>query len=250
VYRDAGEWDLLSQWRSMHLATTTSSPRDLWDVKPLLPSLASSLPRPDTSLLFSQSGHLTEGEEPRLHWRDIGRVTESLSCRLHVTNLPFRFRHPDLALLFGRYGNVTDVEILFNDRGSKGFGFVTLGSRNEAMRARLVLHGAIVEGRRIEVNPATAKVPVVTRSVIPTAGENLQDWDKWSQLQLIVARTRLAEAELAVLQLQHRITFPQVTCSDLLKGYKKVQQFRFIPVVSRPSPHIIIKYIFTILYSF
>ncbi|TMS10910.1 RNA binding protein fox-1-like protein 1-like [Larimichthys crocea] len=60
--------------------------------------------------------------------------------RLHVSNIPFRFRDPDLRQMFG------------------GFGFVTFESATEADRAREKLNGTIVEGRKIEVNNATARV--------------------------------------------------------------------------------------------
>ncbi|XP_043469886.1 RNA binding protein fox-1 homolog 2 isoform X6 [Leptopilina heterotoma] len=39
--------------------------------------------------------------------------------RLHVSNIPFRFRDPDLRAMFGQYGAILDVEIIFNERGSK-----------------------------------------------------------------------------------------------------------------------------------
>ncbi|KAK8762287.1 hypothetical protein V5799_026446, partial [Amblyomma americanum] len=39
--------------------------------------------------------------------------------RLHVSNIPFRFRDPDLRQLFGQFGAILDVEIIFNERGSK-----------------------------------------------------------------------------------------------------------------------------------
>ncbi|XP_067143480.1 RNA binding protein fox-1 homolog 2-like isoform X8 [Centruroides vittatus] len=39
--------------------------------------------------------------------------------RLHVSNIPFRFRDPDLRQLFGQFGPILDVEIIFNERGSK-----------------------------------------------------------------------------------------------------------------------------------
>ena len=43
------------------------------------------------------------------------------------------------------------MEIIFNERGSKGFGFVTFAKGSEADKARDELHGTIVEGRKIEV---------------------------------------------------------------------------------------------------
>ena len=48
-----------------------------------------------------------------------------VSSRLHISNLPFRFRNPDLVVLFSKYGTVVDAEIIFNEKGSKGFGFVS-----------------------------------------------------------------------------------------------------------------------------
>ncbi|KAG8178416.1 hypothetical protein JTE90_000931 [Oedothorax gibbosus] len=41
------------------------------------------------------------------------------SKRLHVSNIPFRYRDPDLRQLFGQFGPILDVEIIFNERGSK-----------------------------------------------------------------------------------------------------------------------------------
>ncbi|XP_043915395.1 RNA binding protein fox-1 homolog 3-like [Protopterus annectens] len=78
--------------------------------------------------------------------------------RLHVSNIPFRFRDPDLRQMFGQFGKILDVEIIFNERGSKGFGFVTFENSADADRAREKLNATIVEGRKIEVNNATARV--------------------------------------------------------------------------------------------
>ncbi|XP_039446545.1 serine-rich adhesin for platelets isoform X10 [Culex pipiens pallens] len=101
--------------------------------------------------------------------------------RLHVSNIPFRFRDPDLRSMFGQFGTILDVEIIFNERGSKGFGFVTFANSSDAERARERLHGTVVEGRKIEVNNATArvqskKVPAVSSAVCvpwPTEGYRL-----------------------------------------------------------------------------
>ncbi|XP_012891790.1 PREDICTED: RNA binding protein fox-1 homolog 3 [Dipodomys ordii] len=57
-----------------------------------------------------------------------------------------------------QFGKILDVEIIFNERGSKGFGFVTFETSSDADRAREKLNGTIVEGRKIEVNNATARV--------------------------------------------------------------------------------------------
>ncbi|XP_048350194.1 RNA binding protein fox-1 homolog 1 isoform X2 [Sphaerodactylus townsendi] len=87
--------------------------------------------------------------------------------RLHVSNIPFRFRDPDLRQMFGQFGKILDVEIIFNERGSKGFGFVTFENSADAERAREKLHGTVVEGRKIEVNNATARVMTNKKAVNP-----------------------------------------------------------------------------------
>ena len=71
-----------------------------------------------------------------------------------------------------------DVEIIFNERGSKGFGFVTFEDKTEAELAKQELNGSIIEGqsflsfkrlcrtdnkpinsgRKVEVNDATVRV--------------------------------------------------------------------------------------------
>merc|ERR1712038_1045141 len=86
--------------------------------------------------------------------------------RLHVSNIPFRFRDPDLRNMFGKFGPILDVEIIFNERGSKGFVFLTFANSSDADRAREQLHATVVEGRKIEVNNATARVQTKKQSNI------------------------------------------------------------------------------------
>ncbi|XP_053269307.1 RNA binding protein fox-1 homolog 3 isoform X3 [Pleuronectes platessa] len=99
----------------------------------------------------------TEGSQP-LHLQPNDSSMKQQPKRLHVSNIPFRFRDPDLRQMFGQFGKILDVEIIFNERGSKGFGFVTFETSADADRAREKLNGTIVEGRKIEVNNATARV--------------------------------------------------------------------------------------------
>ncbi|ETN68921.1 hypothetical protein NECAME_15544 [Necator americanus] len=87
--------------------------------------------------------------------------------RLHVSNIPFRFRDPDLRMMFEKFGPVMDVEIIFNERGSKGFGFVTMEKAADAEKARQELHGSMVEGRKVEVNCATARVHTKKVKTLP-----------------------------------------------------------------------------------
>ena len=45
-----------------------------------------------------------------------------------------------------------DAEIIYNERGSKGFGFVTMETSDGATKAKKALHGKEIEGRKIEVS--------------------------------------------------------------------------------------------------
>ncbi|CAI2353601.1 unnamed protein product [Caenorhabditis sp. 36 PRJEB53466] len=87
--------------------------------------------------------------------------------RIYVSNIPFSFREQDLAAMFFPYGRVLSVEIVTNDRGSKGFGFVTLDSIDSCEKARAALHESHVQGRIIEVRRATP-----TRRKIPNNPQN------------------------------------------------------------------------------
>lgn len=77
--------------------------------------------------------------------------------RLHVTNIPFRYRREHLANMFGTFGPILDAEVIFNERGSKGFGFVSFANSNDAHRARRALDRLVIDGRQIEVNYATPR---------------------------------------------------------------------------------------------
>ncbi|CAH8580462.1 unnamed protein product [Dicrocoelium dendriticum] len=94
----------------------------------------------------------------------VGSVSSTSSRRLHVSNIPFRYREADLRTLLGPFGTILDVEIIFNERGSKGFGFVTFANASDADRAREKLNGQVVMGRKIEVNYATTRVLTKRRS--------------------------------------------------------------------------------------
>ncbi|XP_053260768.1 RNA binding protein fox-1 homolog 2 isoform X8 [Podarcis raffonei] len=118
--------------------------------------------------LTTEGGAQTDGQPSQTQSNE---STESKSTpkRLHVSNIPFRFRDPDLRQMFGQFGKILDVEIIFNERGSKGFGFVTFENSADADRAREKLHGTVVEGRKIEVNNATARVMTNKKMVTPYA---------------------------------------------------------------------------------
>lgn len=136
--------------------------------------------------------------------------------RLHVSNIPFRFREPNLAALFIRFGEVTESEIIYNDRGSKGFGFVTMARSEEADLAMKMLTRTVVEGRVIEVNLATEKSQTVRPQVMH--GEAAMMWARKARLsspplhcaqplkdeEVIAAQLKVAEAQVEFLKLQLR----------------------------------------------
>ncbi|XP_053775456.1 RNA binding protein fox-1 homolog 2 isoform X4 [Desmodus rotundus] len=120
------------------------------------------------SLTQTEGGAQTDGQQSQTQSSE-NSESKSTPKRLHVSNIPFRFRDPDLRQMFGQFGKILDVEIIFNERGSKGFGFVTFENSADADRAREKLHGTVVEGRKIEVNNATARVMTNKKMVAPYA---------------------------------------------------------------------------------
>ncbi|XP_062444755.1 RNA binding protein fox-1 homolog 2 isoform X4 [Rhea pennata] len=120
------------------------------------------------SLAQTEGGAQTDGQQSQTQSNE-NTESKSTPKRLHVSNIPFRFRDPDLRQMFGQFGKILDVEIIFNERGSKGFGFVTFENSADADRAREKLHGTVVEGRKIEVNNATARVMTNKKMVTPYA---------------------------------------------------------------------------------
>ncbi|XP_024914143.1 RNA binding protein fox-1 homolog 2 isoform X1 [Cynoglossus semilaevis] len=148
--------------------------------------------------------------------------------RLHVSNIPFRFRDPDLRQMFGQFGKILDVEIIFNERGSKGFGFVTFESSADAERAREKLHGTLVEGRKIEVNNATARVMTNKKMTTPFSnGEGLAalPYAGWKLSPMVGAMysPELYTGKTASLISVHRTTeslvFPHVSVPRSVPGF-------------------------------
>jgi RNA recognition motif-containing protein len=77
-----------------------------------------------------------------------------MSTRLFVTNLPSDATPELVRAAFAAHGHVEDVHLAI-DRYTgrpRGFGFVTMGSAEEAAHAAAVLNGALFDGRPIRVN--------------------------------------------------------------------------------------------------
>ncbi len=76
--------------------------------------------------------------------------------KLYVGNLSFDVDNTTLEELFSTYGTVADATVI-NDRNtgrSKGFGFVEMGTDEEAKAAIAGLDGQDCQGRALKVNEA------------------------------------------------------------------------------------------------
>ena len=79
--------------------------------------------------------------------------------KLYVGNLGYGVTDADLAQMFGAHGTVESAQVIMDrDTGrSKGFGFVEMGSDQEAQAAIAALNGKESDGRALTVNEARPK---------------------------------------------------------------------------------------------
>jgi RNA recognition motif-containing protein len=79
--------------------------------------------------------------------------------KLYVGNLSYEVSDSDLSTLFSAHGTVESAQVIMDrDTGrSKGFGFVEMGSDQEAQAAITALNGKEVNGRALTVNEARPK---------------------------------------------------------------------------------------------
>src|SRR3954470_22497580 len=79
--------------------------------------------------------------------------------KLYVGNLSYNASSSDLEQLFSQHGTVQSAEVIADrDTGrSKGFGFVEMGSDDEAQAAIAALNGQEHDGRQLTVNEARPK---------------------------------------------------------------------------------------------
>ncbi|KAF3329824.1 ribonucleoprotein [Carex littledalei] len=97
-------------------------------------------------------------------------------ARLYVGNLPYSATSNELAELFSEAGTVTTADVVYDrvtDR-SRGFGFVTMATVEEANEAIRMFDGSQLGGRSIRVNfpevPRGAEREVLTVSSRPSKG--------------------------------------------------------------------------------
>jgi len=79
--------------------------------------------------------------------------------KLYVGNLSYGVNDGTLQQIFGPHGTVVSAQVIMDrDTGrSKGFGFVEMGSDQEAQAAISALNGTEIEGRALTVNEARPK---------------------------------------------------------------------------------------------
>jgi RNA recognition motif-containing protein len=80
---------------------------------------------------------------------------------MYVSNLSFHTMDDDLRKLFEQFGSVSSAKVI-TDREtgrSRGFGFVEMGSDNEANEAMKALNNKEIEGRAMSVTVAREKAP-------------------------------------------------------------------------------------------
>jgi|SRR5579871_4877878 len=76
--------------------------------------------------------------------------------KLYVGNLAYSVTNGSLEQMFAGHGSVQSSQVIMDrDTGrSKGFGFVEMGSEQEAQAAITALNGSSVDGRNLTVNEA------------------------------------------------------------------------------------------------
>ncbi len=84
-----------------------------------------------------------------------------MSSKLYVGNLSYSVRDDDLQQKFGEFGDVQSAKVMMDrDTGrSKGFGFVEMGSADQAESAIRGMNGQNVDGRDMVVNVARPMEP-------------------------------------------------------------------------------------------
>ena len=79
--------------------------------------------------------------------------------KLYVGNLTYGVTDGDLQTMFAAHGTVQSAQVIMDrDTGrSKGFGFVEMGSDQEAQAAIAAMNGKEIDGRALTVNEARPK---------------------------------------------------------------------------------------------
>ncbi|KAG8057773.1 hypothetical protein GUJ93_ZPchr0002g24587 [Zizania palustris] len=106
-------------------------------------------------------------EEPDVEDEEVGEYVEPPEeAKVYVGNLPYDIDSERLAQLFDQAGTVEVAEVIYNretDR-SRGFGFITMSTVEEAEKAVEIFHRYDVNGRLLVVNKAAPRGARVERA--------------------------------------------------------------------------------------
>jgi len=88
------------------------------------------------------------------------------SAKLYVGNLSYQTSEATIRTAFEAHGEVASVNLITDrDTGRpKGFGFVEMGSPEEAQKAKDALDGTQLDGRALKVDVAKEQAPRAPRS--------------------------------------------------------------------------------------
>lgn len=81
------------------------------------------------------------------------------SKRLYIGNLSFTTTNDSLRAAFSKAGNVVTADVVMDRQTnrSRGFGFVEMGTEDEAKKAIEMYNGKDMDGRAVRVNIAQPK---------------------------------------------------------------------------------------------
>ena len=112
-----------------------------------IPFVQSHLDSPSSTGKFQYPGHLVPGK------------VATMGKKIYVGNLSYDTTEAGLNDLFQAHGQVVSVKVITDrDSGrSKGFGFVEMGTEDEARSAIAALNGQSLDGRQLKVNESIDK---------------------------------------------------------------------------------------------
>lgn len=84
-----------------------------------------------------------------------------MSTKIYAGNLNFTITEDELADVFAEFGNVVDVNIIYDkySNQSKGFGFIEMENADDTNSAIEGLNGRDVKGRELRVSLAKPRAP-------------------------------------------------------------------------------------------
>ncbi len=84
-----------------------------------------------------------------------------MATKLFVGGLPYATTSDELREAFSKAGKVADANVVMDKMTgrSRGFGFVEMGSEEDAKKALETLNGSEIDGRKIFVSEAKPQAP-------------------------------------------------------------------------------------------